>query len=99
VPDLQAALAEDAVAILLALVATLPGRSWSAPAEPPGPVPRPEGAERSERPRRLGRAGRHEETDESDRRRRRDARLTLPVRLPGGRARPSAPLRERRRWL
>jgi uncharacterized membrane protein len=76
VPDEQAALVEDAVAILLALAATLPGRSWSASTEPPGPVPRPDGGER---PARLA------------------ARLTLPVRL-SGRARPSAPLRERRRW-
>jgi len=50
VPDWQAAVAEDAVAVLLALAATLPGRraaaavpgtmvSAGAPAEPPGPVP------------------------------------------------------------
>jgi uncharacterized membrane protein len=39
VPDWQAALAEDAVAVLLALAATLPGRSRAAARpEPPGPV-------------------------------------------------------------
>jgi uncharacterized membrane protein len=38
VPDWQAALAEDAVAILLALAVALPGRSRPTPADAPGPV-------------------------------------------------------------